>query len=132
MKFQPGFRLSKLDIMVIVIGIVLSFTLYKDLPVASYMIVFVVGHFFLFCNVFRLSRIPELIWAGSFLLLSISTLLFAYLNWLFVGLISLLISTILIYLETKKPDYHGVFWQQLNPELKQWFKENILKAENHE
>jgi len=122
MQFNPGFRLSIVDSMVLLIGIFSSVLVYNSLALASFFILFVLGHFFLFCNVIRMSRLPELIWASSFLLLSLSAALYNKPDWPIVALVSLTISSILIVLEIKKPSYHGVFWQKINPELKQWFE----------
>ncbi|CAK0748261.1 hypothetical protein CCP3SC1_1760005 [Gammaproteobacteria bacterium] len=36
---------------------------------AGLLIGLVLGHFFLFCNVFRVTRQTELIWAGAFITL---------------------------------------------------------------
>src|SRR4051812_47661861 len=55
-KFQPGFRLSALDVIVLVVGGVASayaMTIDRWFGIA---IAFVVLHFFLFCNVLRMSR----------------------------------------------------------------------------
>ncbi len=55
-KFQPGFRLSGLDVIVLVVGGVASayaMTVDRWFGIA---IAFVVLHFFLFCNVLRMSR----------------------------------------------------------------------------
>src|SRR5262249_2513053 len=64
--FQPGFRLSALDVIVLIIGgIASAYVMTRDwwFGIA---IAFVVLHFFLFCNVLRMSRPLELIWAGIF------------------------------------------------------------------
>ena len=44
-------------------------------------IAFVVLHFFLFCNVLRMSRPLELIWAGIFAALAIAIISFNLLSW---------------------------------------------------
>ena len=48
LEFNPGFRLSLFDIVVL----------------------FVLGHFFYFCNITRMSRIPKLIWTVCYCFLS--------------------------------------------------------------
>jgi DNA-directed RNA polymerase subunit M/transcription elongation factor TFIIS len=121
MKFNPGFRLSIIDIIVLLLGISLSVSFYTIIPLASFLILFVIGHFFLFCNIVRMSRIPELIWAGSFLLLAGSTLLYELLSWFTVAFISLMITSLLVLFEVCKPSYHGILWQQINPNLQQWY-----------
>jgi len=123
-NFNPGFRLSFIDIIVLILGMSLSIALYSIIPFASLVILFVIGHFFLFCNIVRMSRIPELIWASSFIILAGSTLLYGLFSWLTVALISLIITVLLVFLETHKPGYHGILWQKLNPNLKQWYSEH--------
>ena len=67
------------------------------------MIAFVVGHFFLFCNVFRIERKPELIWAAVFTVLTASTVLTQMPGWIVTFTSSFLVAVVLIYRETKKP-----------------------------
>ena len=61
MQFNPGFRLSKIDIGVILTSLTVAGVLYEYSGVLSFIVLFVVAHFFLFCNVTRMARIPELI-----------------------------------------------------------------------
>ena len=123
MIFKPGFRISIIDTFVIVIAITASTLLHKTDIVFSVAIIFVVGHFFLFCNVFRLSRKPELIWAAIFVLLALAHQFLGITPW-FVGIVSFSLTIALVYFETRKPSYHGVFWQKFNPNLPKWFSEN--------
>lgn len=120
-EFQPGCRLSSLDVVVLIVaGIIVAavspFHLWFALVVG-----FVVGHFYLFCNVFRLSRLPELVWAAIFLGLSSGTLLADWPGWTWTFLLSAIASTVLIALETRQPHYHGLWWEALNPGLPQWW-----------
>ena len=84
-------------------------------------IAFVVGHLFLFCNVFRISRKPELVWASLFVLLAVFTVLTENPGWMITFVVSFLVAVVLINQETKKPSYHGVGWQMLNPGLLEWW-----------
>lgn len=122
--FSPGFRLSKLDVFIVFAGIIGSYALYSLAPPMSYIMLFIVVHFFIFCNVLRMSRKPELIWASAFVLMcafSLRTELIS-LQWVFV--LSLALTLLLIGLELKKGSYHGVFWRRFNPKLENWFREN--------
>jgi hypothetical protein len=83
---------------------------------------FVVGHFFLFCNVFRISRKPELIWATVFSALTGSTLVFGKPAWIVTFVFSSLMALVLIHRETKKPSCHGIGWQRLNSSLREWWE----------
>jgi hypothetical protein len=81
-----------------------------------------VGHFFLFCNVFRMSRPPELLWAFTFTVLSGATLRTGGPGWLATVTVSVALAVVLIGLETRKPRYHGVGWKKLNPRLPDWWR----------
>jgi hypothetical protein len=123
MDFKPGFRISKIDLLVLAIGLLLAGYCYPDSKVASLIIFFVVGHFFLFCNVTRMSRVPELIWSGIFLCFAGFSVSTGHPSWLITFSLSTSVTFILILLEIQKPRYHGIFWQRLNPNLPNWFDE---------
>ena len=112
-----GFRLSWMDAVVTVLGVVASALAYISIGDAGLFIPFVVAHFFLFCNVFRIRRSPEIAWAVIFLL-----------NcglWVFFGVVSvygicasqLPVTLCILAIEIRKPHYHGVFARHLNPRL---------------
>lgn len=117
--FSPGFRISWLDTIILAAGICALLFAPGDF---AWIIGAAVGHFFLFCNVFRMSRKPELIWATTFTLLSSATLHWNAPPWPVTVAISFLLAAVLIALETRKPRYHGVAWQKLNPRLPDWWK----------
>lgn len=119
--FKPGFRLSSLDILVIIVGSVAALSLYFIMPIACFIILFVLSHFFLFCNIIRMSRLPELIWSSVFLLLAGSTVLVEQPGWLITYIASFLVTIILVMIEIKKASYHGIYWKKFNPSLPQWF-----------
>ena len=123
MNFKPGFRLSIFDAIILFIGGTGAIYLAGVEVTASFIIIFVIGHFFLFCNVFRISRPPELIWAVTFVSLSIITVTIGYPGWIPIVLISLVLSIAFIIREIKLPSYHGILWHKINPQLEQWWKE---------
>lgn len=87
--FSPGFRLSTLDIVVLVAGAIGSIL---DAQVQLWFgmaIAFTVGHFFLFCNVFRMPRPLELAWSAFFLLLIVSTITMQQPGWIASIVVSL-------------------------------------------
>ena len=124
MNFRPGFRISIIDILVLVAGALSAIYYYAFSQVVSLVIIFVIGHFFIFCNITRMSRIPELIWGGTFLLFAGFSASTGQPSWLLTFLLSILITFILVLLEARKPSYHGIFWQALNPNLPRWFEKN--------
>ncbi len=89
-------------------------------------ILFVLGHFFLFCNVIRMARSSELSWAAIFVGLSASTIVYGFPSWSVTLLLSLAATFALIALEIRKPSYHGIYWRKLNPKLPEWWKANSL------
>ena len=121
-KFQPGFRLSVIDVLVLVLGGVGSgyantFDRWFGIAVA-----FVVLHFFLFCNVLRLPRLPELIWAGVFSAMACGAIALRFPPWSVVFGVSLMVTVAVAFIEIRRPSYHGVGWQTLNPGLPEWWR----------
>ncbi|HEX3355887.1 MAG TPA: hypothetical protein VHS31_02805 [Tepidisphaeraceae bacterium] len=127
--FSPGFRLSSFDILILIVGsaaavIFASKNLWLGLAIA-----FVVAHFFLFCNVIRMSRPLELIWAAAFILLAIFVIATGMLSWPITFILSALLTLILATIEVRKPSYHGVGWKKLNPHLTEWWNQHANKNE---
>ena len=120
--FSPGFRLSKLDGLILCSGLISMCLLIPRMWQAGLIIGCVVLHFFLFCNVFRITRAPELIWAAAFVLLTSLTILTGHPGWLATLIVSLALSTCLIWRATMRADYHGIYWQQWNPKLLEWWE----------
>lgn len=120
--FQPGFRISILDVFVLTIGAVAAFILGSQIPWSALVISIVIWHFFLFCNIFRISRRPELIWALCFIFLAGSTILTNTPSWILTIAVSIILSSFLIWKETRKPSYHGICWRRWNPNLPYWWK----------
>jgi hypothetical protein len=120
--FSPGFRLSFLDV-VFVIGSLLatiglaSLTWWWGLVVG-----FVSGNFFLFCNVFRVARPLELVWSVLFLTLAVATIVLDAPGWPVTVAISGGATLAVIFLQMRKPSYHGIAWQWINPNLPAWWE----------
>jgi hypothetical protein len=85
----------------------------------------VVGHFFLFCNVFRISRMPELVWAAVFTVLTMGTLAVNFPGWTGTVSLSVLLAVLLIFQEMKRSSYHGVAWRRINPGLPAWWRSRV-------
>jgi len=122
-KFQPGFRLSIVDAAVLLLGIFGSLWFWPRTPWLGFAIAFVVGHFFFFCNVFRVSRGLELLWTAGYLLITFFTLRFHPTEWRSMALLPLVMTALVIRSEIRKPSYHGIGWRRLNPRLTEWWKE---------
>lgn len=103
-------------------GIAASFYMHAIYPAISYIILCVVGHFFLFCNLVRMSRVSELAWSFAFIFLVGIHLSTGWLSSVALAIAVVVITSILVVLEMKKPSYHGVGWRFFNPELIVWFQ----------
>lgn len=125
LKFQPGFRLSELDVGIIILGVCAAVLLARLDQRLGLAVFFVLAHFFLFCNVLRMSRPLELIWAALFVLLAGSTLYFDYPPWNYTVVTMLVVTLILAFVQILQPSYHGVFWRKLNPNLEQWWAARV-------
>src|SRR6476619_4959849 len=79
--FAPGFRLSRVDVAVLFAGAVAAVSLATTDVWAGVAVGFVVGHFFLFCNVLRMSRPLELTWAGVFMGLAVGAMVWGVVSW---------------------------------------------------
>lgn len=113
-----GFRLSLVDMVVIgITTIAIVEMIRRDLPFA-WMLACVVGHFFLFCNVFRVRRSYELMWAVVFLANATYWMVLRLsLDWLPPLLTQLPVTLIVIVAEVCSPQYHGIFAEKWNPRL---------------
>jgi hypothetical protein len=115
-----GFRFSRGDLVIVLIGALatLAVAAYQlDLAVA---IPIVVGHFFLFCNVFRVGRTAELVWAGLLLLNAGGWLMAGHFCWGSVVGIQCLVTLTVIVHALRSPDYHGLGCQRINPLGYRW------------
>lgn len=127
-KFSPGFRFSTLDGVVLVVGgvVVVAIGIIEwwlglavGIPLAA---------FFLFCNVFRVSRPLELLWAGAYIVLAAATILSGVPGWWATALGSVLLAAVVIAAEMRRPSYHGVGWRRINPDLQSWWEAREARA----
>jgi hypothetical protein len=115
-----GARFSALDTIVLVaagIGIALA----RDLPIVPGAMGIVVGHFLLFCNVVRMRRALELIWAIAFLGVALGLpLLFREFRAEATLLAIAPLTAVLVAIEVRSARYHGLLARRLNPRLGTW------------
>lgn len=123
--FNPGFQLSVADGLVLLLATTASWALRSFDVALSIAVAFTVAHFFLFCNVLRMARSLELVWAAVFVVLSSSTLLIGIPTWPQTWVISGVCTVVLTLIQVRHPSYHGVFWQRLNPALPSWWAEQV-------
>jgi hypothetical protein len=124
--FSPGFRLSKLDVVVLVLGTVAAAIAGIFVWWVGYVIALVIGHFFLFCNVFRLARPLELAWAAVFVALAGATVASDWPGWIATTVGTLVATVVVIGLEMRKASYHGVLWERINPGLREWWEAQAM------
>ena len=121
--FNPGFRFSKFDAVALFLLLFVCAVTVAVIPWLGIAMVFVVAHFFLFCNILRMSRPLELTWAGLFVVLAGFTILSGSPSWVVTLAVSFVATVVLAAVEMRKPSYHGVFWWRINPELPQWWED---------
>jgi len=121
-EFRPGFRLSLLDVLILLVGASAAAVAADSFMWLAFVISMAVGHFFLFCNVFRIARNLEFIWAAIFVLLAWGTIRFGQPGWLLTTLLTLATTITVIAIEMRKPSYHGIGWSRINPNLREWWE----------
>ena len=113
-----GFRLPGGDLVVLCIGALASFTIWDFIGELSVMILFTVGHFFLFCNVFRVRRKPELIWAVVFVLnMTLMNFTSETYGMLQACGVQFILTIAIIIESMRRPDYHGVLSRRINGKI---------------
>jgi hypothetical protein len=120
-EFRPGFRLSARDVLTLIVGAVLAACVGMVDRWLAVMVGFVVLHFFLFCNVLRMARPLELVWAGLFAVLAILAGV-GVVQWPVALGVSLGVTVVVASIQMRRPSYHGVGWPRINPELPQWWE----------
>jgi hypothetical protein len=125
-RFAPGARLSILDVSVIIVAAVASVVLGNVVWWWGVGLAFVVLHFFLFCNIVRMARPLELVWSAIFTSLAAMTVTMNAPSPLATFGMSLLVTPIVVAIEMRKPSYHGIGWQAINPNLPNWWNNHIV------
>ena len=110
-----GFRCSAGDLVVLVAGVVVTIASRDWFPPLAILTPFVLAHFFLFCNVFRVGQAAELVWGGLFLTTVAASRLSDEVRWEFVLLPMCGVTIVLILRTLRRSDYHGAFCQRINP-----------------
>lgn len=119
--FEPGFRISEVDAGFILAALAASAFLARFLEQLAIAALFVLLHFFLFCNVLRMQRTLELLWAAAFIGLWTCSYLWEIPSWLHTYALAMVATVTVTLVQLRLPSYHGVFWGALNPSLPQWW-----------
>lgn len=120
--FKPGFRIDVIDTLVLIAGAAGTLWLAQVEWWMGLIVGFAVGHFFLFCNVFRVAKPLELTWSAIFVALAASTIVTGQPGWTVTVGVTLATTLIVIVAQVRKPSYHGIAWQRFNPGLLQWWE----------
>lgn len=115
-----GIRFSRLDGVVLCGTFATAAVSWADSIEFCVLLLFVVVHFFLFCNIFRIRRVPELIWAAVFL--ANCCVWSSFYSWpmLPIGCTQAAITVCILAWEVSRPCYHGIFARALNPSLEHY------------
>lgn len=127
LKFSPGFRLSFTDTLFLCFMFGLFWYLRTENAAASWLVLTPTLQFFLFCNVFRIRRSSELMWAVVYIIISALSHSFAVTG-IYTFAAGIAAGMVFIGNELRHPSYHGIFWQKLNPGLPEWFAANEKPA----
>jgi len=117
-----GFRFSLTDGIAISVCAVGTFLAWKWIGEFAFVAPITLGHFFLFCNVFRVHRNYELIWAASFIINFSFWVLGTEAGSIPYGkllAVQLPITALLITLEICSKRYHGIFYRRTNPHVEE-------------
>ena len=112
-----GFRFSVVDAVALAAFGGFAILMFKAGSTLWWLLLIAAGHFFLFCNVFRVVRRLELIWAGLFVL---NVAIWAWLErayWLLILLCQMPATLAVIIATLKSARYHGILAKRLNPGL---------------
>ena len=120
-----GFRFSSTDALVLaVLGVTVAL-LHRAGSNFSWIVAVVAGHFFLFCNIFRVVRRRELIWAVAFVANVGLWVMLGQWDWFRVLACQLPVTTGVIAWELKASRYHGIFADRLNARLADYIEGRI-------
>lgn len=119
---KEGFRLSQVDIVFIIFIIIISYILKIYAPIniigfeknfLSFFALYVMANFFLFCNVFRVKNKYELYWLviGT-INIGLNVCYYQNEKWFFIS--QSCFTLIVILLEMKDKNYHGIFCKTIN------------------
>lgn len=122
--FAPGFRCSALDLVVLIAGAAGTAAMFPIDGRIAFIIGFTVGHFFLFCNVFRISRASELAWAVVFVALCFASFMWERPPWPATAGMMFAVTCVVIQFEFRRPSYNGIGWQKINPRLPEWWEQS--------
>ncbi|QDT54248.1 hypothetical protein Pan44_22760 [Caulifigura coniformis] len=127
-EFRPGVRFSAADLLFLAAAGAFAWWAWERGAWLAGATLYVVGNFFLFCNVFRIGRSAELSWSVVFVVLTGIRLQTGSLSWWTIYGATAILTAFLIGIEMRKASYHGVGWSRINPGLKDWWLQRRAKS----
>lgn len=128
---RRGFRLSTVDIVAIAVCAAATWLLRDQFGEFVWLMPVTLGHFFLFCNVFRIHRRLELIWTVFFVVNVAAFTVVDKFSWTAILAVQFPITMAVIVLEIRSPRYHGIFFTGI-PERRLTESEIISKPSRTE
>lgn len=121
-----GFRLWATDAVFIVACGVVGWLLRDALGEMVWLVAVGVGHFFLFCNLFRVRRRYELIWTVVFIANVAGWILWGAFSLWGVLAVQAPVTVAVIAAEVCSPRYHGIFCRSINRrQIDRWLSGEI-------
>jgi hypothetical protein len=121
-----GFRLSISDVVFMLLAIPATWLAWPHIGAMAGIIPMAVGHFFLFCNVFRIIRWKELLWSGVFLVNVMAWTIFDECWWPGILSVQLPLTAVLIISEMFTVRYHGIWARRMNPRLDDYLNGKVF------
>ena len=109
-----GFRFSVADFLAVAVCIFTTWLLRSTLDDFVWLLPITLGHFFLFCNVFRIWRRYELAWVGIFVVNVAIWAMVGHFSWVRVLLVQSPVTVTFIVLQIRSDRYHGIFCRPVN------------------
>ncbi|MFT4541047.1 MAG: hypothetical protein ACI841_003687 [Planctomycetota bacterium] len=113
-KRTVGFRFSKTDAVFLSLCALFAWGMRPWLFEFSWLALVAAGHFFLFCNIFRLRRKFELWWSAYFLVNFLTHVYADAFGWPRVLMVQAPATLLAIGLEMRSARYHGVLAHKIN------------------
>lgn len=104
-----SFRLSSIDIIAIAVCAASTWLLRDQFGEFVWLVPVTLGHFFLFCNVFRIHRRLELNWAAFFVMNVSAFTAVDRFSWTSILVVQLPVTMAVIALQIRSPRFHGIF-----------------------
>lgn len=120
-----GARLSATDVVVLLLAAAGAWWMHRAGHELWWVVLAVVGHFFLFCNVFLVRRSLELIWAGIFVCNMGWWMAQGKLGWWPVMMWQVPVTVVVITVEMLSPSYHGIGARWINRRLDDYLNERL-------